>query len=104
MTTELLGQAQTVEASVQADGDGRSRRAVTALAIKIRESAMRISSRAIGDQGSRYIEGFLRLEQPYADFELMHPIALDSAVRRAIVALDAVSIEECELVAARFIK
>lgn len=102
MTTELIGQSQTIEATVQADGDARPRGQTTTLAHAIRVSAMRVSSRAVGDQAARWIEGFLRLEQPNAQFDLMHPVALDSAVRRAITAMDAVSIAECEQVAQRF--
>lgn len=104
MSTELIGQGQTIEATLQADGDSRPRAAVTALAKSIRESAARVSNRAVGDQGARWIEGFLRLEQPDAQFDLMHPVALDSAVARAITAMDAVTIEECEAVARRFVR
>jgi hypothetical protein len=105
VTTELLGQAQTIEATVQADGDARPRtEAPTPLAKSIRESAMRVRRLAVGDHGARWIEGLLRMEQPAVHFELLTPLALDGAVSRAIAAMEALSISECEAIAQRYVK
>lgn len=94
MTTELIGQSLTVE---QADG---LKQTESPLAQRIRESAFRVAQRVFIDP--RWVEARLRLEQPHTDFMLLHPIALDGAVRRAIEVIDDSDDDACELLATRF--
>lgn len=73
----------------------------------IRESAVRCRRRALGRDGLRYVEAFIRLEIGKGDERAFAananvPLWMDHFVGRAIAAMDAVTVAECEALAVRY--